>query len=78
MFSNKTRLCLSIACFLLFAMTSFAQGLYVKGTVTDSAGEPLPGAVVRVRGTSNATVTTLEGKFELENVARGGNLKYRS
>ena len=51
----------------------------IKGTVTDATG-PVVGASVIVKGTTNGTVTDLDGKFEL----RGGeqrryhpNLLYR-
>ena len=38
----------------------------VTGTITDEAGEPLPGATVQIKGTVNGTVTDLDGKFTLE------------
>lgn len=36
----------------------------IKGTVTDATG-PVVGASVIVKGTTNGTVTDLDGKFEL-------------
>ena len=66
--SPKAKLTLSLAFLLLFAVGSFAQSLVVKGTVADASGNPLPGAVVVVRGTSNAAISTLDGKFEIEGV----------
>ena len=38
------------------------------GTVTDDDGEPLPGATVRVDGTTNATSTNSDCVFSLNNV----------
>lgn len=38
----------------------------ISGTVTDETGAPLPGATVRVKGTTIGTVTNLEGKFSIE------------
>lgn len=38
----------------------------ISGTVIDEAGIPLPGATVLVKGTTNGTVTDLDGKFSLE------------
>ncbi|WP_246581352.1 SusC/RagA family TonB-linked outer membrane protein [Echinicola shivajiensis] len=38
----------------------------VKGTVTDSNGEPLPGAAVTIQGKSVGTITDLDGKFTLD------------
>lgn len=37
----------------------------ITGQVTDQKGEPLPGATVLVSGTSNGTVTDLDGNFTL-------------
>ncbi len=38
----------------------------VQGTVIDDLGEPLMGATVAVKGTSNGTVTDLDGNFQLD------------
>ncbi|HZL09535.1 MAG TPA: TonB-dependent receptor [Prolixibacteraceae bacterium] len=40
----------------------------VSGKVTDSAGSPLPGVSVVVKGTTNGTITDSEGKYSLSNV----------
>jgi len=45
----------------------------VSGTVTDQSGEPIIGANVSVRGTTNGTITDLDGKFSLS-VSDGGVL----
>lgn len=37
----------------------------VNGLVTDFSGEPLIGVSILVKGTSNGTVTDLDGKFSL-------------
>ena len=44
------------------------QSATVKGTVTDNTGEPLMGAGIMVKGTSNGTITDLDGNFELKGV----------
>ncbi|MBD5275846.1 MAG: TonB-dependent receptor [Bacteroides sp.] len=41
----------------------------VTGVITDSEGEPLIGASVIVKGTSNGTSTDLDGKFTLKGAA---------
>lgn len=41
------------------------QGKEVKGVVTDSNGEPIIGANVVVKGTTNGTITDLDGKFTM-------------
>ena len=44
----------------------------VNGLVTDFSGEPLIGVSILVKGTSNGTVTDLDGKFSLS--AEMGNM----
>ena len=51
---------------MLLAVTGFAQSLTVTGVVKDAAtGEPVIGAGVLIKGTSNGTVTDINGKFSL-------------
>ncbi len=38
----------------------------VSGIITDEAGEPLPGATIQEKGTTNGTITDVEGRFLLE------------
>ena len=52
---------------LLTAATASAQKL-VTGKVTDSHGEPVMGATVRVAGTKILTTTDANGNFKLNNV----------
>jgi TonB-linked SusC/RagA family outer membrane protein len=47
------------------ATTAMAQ-TKVSGKVTDTGGEPLPGVNVIVRGTTNGTITDLDGNYSLE------------
>lgn len=52
---------------LLFCITgSFAQSLSISGSVSERDGIPLTGANVIEMGTTNGTVTDLEGKFILK------------
>lgn len=50
---------------LLFPIWAFSQTI-IKGTVTDAANETLVGVNVMELGTTNGTVTNLDGKFELK------------
>jgi iron complex outermembrane receptor protein len=43
-----------------------AQQLTISGNVKDGTGEPIIGASVFVKGTSNGTVTDLDGNFRLD------------
>jgi len=47
------------------------QSGVVKGTVTDTQGEPIIGATIRVSGTASGTVSDINGRFTLSNVSRG-------
>lgn len=47
------------------------QGSVCKGVVKDAAGETIIGATVVVKGTTNGTVTDMEGNFQLSNVKKG-------
>ena len=43
----------------------------LQGTVTDDAGEPLPGANVRVEGTTLGAATRIDGVFRIADVPVG-------
>ena len=45
--------------------TSAKQGITVTGTVTDNAGEPMPGVNVLVKGSSVGTVSDLFGRYSI-------------
>jgi len=63
---------------LLTASTALAQK-HVTGKVTDSSGQPLQGATVRVAGTKIVTSTDAQGNFKLTDVpasAKHLNISY--
>jgi len=47
----------------------------ISGTVTDSKGEPVIGANVVVKGTTNGMITDTDGRFSIENVAQGSTVQ---
>lgn len=49
----------------LIPLWGFAQGITVKGTVIDNTGEPVIGANVTEKGTTNGMITDLDGRFSL-------------
>ncbi|TWV15489.1 SusC/RagA family TonB-linked outer membrane protein [Bacteroidaceae bacterium HV4-6-C5C] len=54
------------------AGTNIAQQVGVcSGVVKDASGEPIIGASVRVKGTSNGSITDVDGKFSIQNAKRG-------
>lgn len=60
----------------LFMVTSYAQNVTVTGTVTDSSGEPIIGALIKV--VENATIgatTNFDGEFTLKNVPPTSTLR---
>ena len=56
---------------LLLTLNSFAQSISVQGTVKDTTGEPIIGANVVVKGTTNGTITDFDGAFSLSGVKKG-------
>lgn len=42
------------------------QGIKVSGTVTDQTGQPLPGANILEKGTSNGTQSDFDGNFSID------------
>jgi TonB-linked SusC/RagA family outer membrane protein len=52
---------------LLFSLQwAFAQTNRITGRVTDSAGEPLIGAGITIKGTSTGVVSNADGKYEIQ------------
>lgn len=45
-----------------------AQQKGVTGTITDNSGQPLPGVTVVLKGTTQGTVTDIDGKYSLSDV----------
>ena len=63
---------LTLFCGLLSAQ---AQTKQITGTVTDEAGQPLPGVTVMVEGTTSGTITDLDGKYQIT-VPNGAKLVF--
>ena len=51
---------------LLFSNTSFAQNGSITGIVDDENGNGLPGVSVLEKGTTNGTITDIDGKYSLD------------
>ena len=63
-FKSLLRRTLLVVAMMLTALPSFAQ-LQVSGLVLDQYREPVIGASVIVKGTSQGTATDLDGRFTL-------------
>ena len=69
--TNKMKKCLLLMMSVMISMSTFAQ---VSGKVVDSkTGEPLVGAAIQLKGTSQGSITNFDGDFEL-NVESGKSL----
>lgn len=64
---------LAFACMMMLSVIALAQNAQtVKGKVTDSNGEPIPGVNVVIAGTTIGTITDVDGMYQLQvpNVAK--------
>ncbi|MCQ2229195.1 MAG: TonB-dependent receptor [Bacteroidales bacterium] len=69
----------SAPCAMAFAAPDMAvmqQSKEISGTVLDPNGEPVVGAYVIQKGTTNGTITDLDGKFTLKGVEAGQELEF--
>ena len=75
---QKLRRCLFSGFFLLMLSASaWAQQRTVSGTVTDAeSGESLPGVNVILKGTTEGTVTNIQGDYTLSVPSDGGTLVF--
>ncbi len=48
------------------AVVDLKASISITGTVTDEAGEPLAGATILEKGTSNGTITEIDGTYEIK------------
>ena len=60
--SALTRRIVAVSMLLISSLASFAQ-VKVSGVVTDPEGEPLAGATILEKGTSNGTSTDIDGNY---------------
>ncbi len=58
------------------SISALAQSAKVSGTVTDGSGLPVMGAGVLVQGTSQGTVTDLDGRYQLAIPDGGASLEF--
>lgn len=59
---------------VLFISATVLGQTKLTGTVVDESNEPLPGATVVVKGTTNGTSTDFDGKFMLDSKTTSGTL----
>ena len=65
----KGRLLMPLTCIALSIGSAWAQNQSVSGIViSEESGEPIIGASVLVKGTTQGTVTDMDGKFTIPNL----------
>ncbi|WP_206081979.1 SusC/RagA family TonB-linked outer membrane protein [Maribellus sediminis] len=77
-FSGRTsRRTITLLLFLILGhfMVS-AQTKIISGTVVDKEGIPLPGVTVLQLGTTNGTVSSIDGKYALSDISEGDSIRY--
>ncbi|MEG1616240.1 MAG: TonB-dependent receptor [Bacteroidales bacterium] len=65
-FLTLKRTILPILAGLFVCIGAFAQQITVKGIVKDTAGEPIVGANILEKGTTNGVSSDIDGKFQFE------------
>jgi len=61
--------------FILFSATSWSQELNVSGTIVDESGLPLPGVSVLLKGSSQGSISDMDGNYTIR-VASNGTLVF--
>lgn len=69
------KIVLSIFAVLMFCVSAVAQGQRITGTVSDESGAPVIGATVSVVGTTVATITDVNGQYEIR-AAKDASLEF--
>ena len=65
-FGHRQTTMLMLGLFLLVSQCLFAQSRIIKGTVYDEHKDALIGASVILKGTSQGTITDIDGNFSVE------------
>ena len=64
----------TVVAFVLSGVMAFAQTKTVTGTIVDEFGEPIIGANVLVKGTTNGAVTDIDGNYSITGVSDSDEL----
>lgn len=62
---NFYRLTFTFFIVLIISSSAFSQSRIFTGTMRDNNGEGLPGGTVIIKGTSEGTVTDIDGKYQI-------------
>lgn len=69
------KIVLSVFAVLMFCVSAVAQGQRITGAVSDESGAPIIGATVSVVGTTVATITDVNGVYEIK-AAQNATLEF--
>lgn len=70
---------LILLCLALIGLMGYAQQNVVTGVVTSSTdNEPIIGATIMVKGTTNGTITNIDGEYRLVNVPKDATITISS
>ncbi|MFV0392268.1 MAG: carboxypeptidase-like regulatory domain-containing protein, partial [Paludibacteraceae bacterium] len=64
-FNLKVRSAMIVLFMLIMGFSAFAQKISISGVVSDTSGEPVIGASVIEKGTTNGMMTNIDGRFTL-------------
>ena len=76
MLKTIKKVVLAVLAFIAASSIVLAQNQTVSGKVTDPSGEPVVGASVFAKGTTNGAVTDLDGSYSLSRVSPGTTLVF--
>ncbi len=54
-----------------FSLSLYAQNINITGKIVDASGQAIPGATIRIKGTSNGVTTDNNGNFQLSAPGNG-------
>lgn len=58
------------------SINSAPQQKKITGKVVDNSGDPIPGATVMVKGSTNGALTDIDGNYQLANIAKGATVVF--
>src|SRR5947209_1994084 len=64
----------NIVALILFAGCACLHGQNIKGKVEDEKGQPVPFAAVTIQNVGRTVNSSIDGSFEVRNVAAGANV----
>ncbi len=66
---SKGKSILMLCLFIMVTATAFSQQSTITGKVVDESGDPLPGVTVMKKGTTEGTITDINGQYSITNVS---------